>query len=458
MKTAKIGIVIGSRSDLSIMKKGLEKLDAMEVPYELIIASAHRTPERLQTWVRDAEKRGIEVIVAGAGGAAHLPGVIASQTLLPVIGAPLDTTHLRGVDALYSIVQMPAGIPVASVGINNTENAVLLAMHILATKYPELRTKLRQYRRDMAQKIAEQNDNLREEMPAARLQTAKGKTSPKKSKERRLSRIEEDFERYSQTLLHEMAARAEQDKTTGTQKRDAMPPSVPIPTEEKEKPAPASKKHPKPQILKVDPEQPDPLAIEEAMSVLLNGGIVAFPTDTVYGIGTDATNPSAVKKLYEIKQRSSDKAIPVLIHNLKILGSMVKTIPSAIEPILEAFWPGSITIVFQKHLNTLRAVSSGETLGVRIPNSMISLGLISMVCRPLATTSANISGQMPATTAQQVQNYFGDRIDLILDGGPTPGVTVSTVLSAATEPFEILREGDITREKLRTLLGDKLRS
>ncbi len=456
MKTAKIGIVIGSHSDLNIMKKGLEILDAMEAPYELIIASAHRTPERLQKWVRDAEKRGIEVIVAGAGGAAHLPGVIASQTFLPVIAAPLDTTHLRGVDALYSIVQMPAGIPVAVVGINNTENAVLLAMHILATKYPDLRTKLRQYRRDMAQKIAEQDEKLREEMPAARLQTAKGKTRPKEPKEHRKSRIEEDFERYSQTLLHEMAARAEQDKTTRTQKRDTMPASVPI--EEKEEPPTVSKKRPRPQILKVDPERPDPLAIEEAMTVLLNGGIVAFPTDTVYGIGTDATNPSAVKKLYEIKQRSPEKAIPVLIHNLKILGSMVKTIPPAIEPILEAFWPGSITIVFQKHLHTLRAVSSGETLGVRIPSNMISLGLISMVCRPLATTSANISGQMPATTAQQVQNYFGDQIDLILDGGPTPGVTVSTVLSAATEPFEILREGDITREKLRALLGDKLRS
>lgn len=456
MKMAKIGVVIGSRSDLNIMKKGLERLDALEVPYELIIASAHRTPERLHAWVRDAEKRGIEVIVAGAGGAAHLPGVIASQTLLPVIAAPLDTTHLRGVDALYSIVQMPAGIPVATVGINNTENAVLLAVHILATRYPELRAKLQQYRRDMGEKIAEQNQDLWEEMPAARPKTAKGKSRVKEPKPRRISRIEEDFERYSQTLMHEMAARAEEDETARMQKRKATPPS--IPTEEKKEAESAPIKPAKPQIFTVDPDRPDPMAIEEAMTVLLNGGIVAFPTDTVYGIGADATNPAAVKRLYEIKQRSPDKAIPVLIHNLKILESMVRTIPPAIEPILDALWPGSITVVFQKHLHTLRAVSSGETLGVRIPNNMISLGLISMVCRPIATTSANISGQTPATTAQQVKDYFGDQIDLIIDGGPTPGVAVSTVLSAITEPFEILREGDVTRDELRALLGDKLRS
>jgi tRNA threonylcarbamoyl adenosine modification protein (Sua5/YciO/YrdC/YwlC family) len=350
---------------------------------------------------------------------------------------------------------MPAGIPVATVGINNTENAVLLAVHILATKHPELRVKLRKHRREMAQKIAEQNEKLWEEMPAARPPTAKGKPRLKEPKARARSSIEADFERYSHTLLHEMAARAENDKAARTKKRKTAAPRVPV-GEEKE-PAPPSKKPPKPQILKVDAERPDPLAIEEAMTVLLNGGVVAFPTDTVYGIGADATNPVAVKKLYQIKQRSTDKAIPVLIHNQQILGSMVKTIPSAIEPVLEAHWPGSITIVFQKHLHTLSAVSSGETLGVRIPSNMISLALISMVCRPVATTSANISGQKPATTAQQVQDAFGDKIDVIIDGGPTPGVAVSTVLSAVSEPFEILREGDVTREGLRTLLGDKIK-
>jgi 5-(carboxyamino)imidazole ribonucleotide mutase len=456
MKTAKIGIVMGSTSDLNIMRKGLQRLDAMEVPYELIIASAHRTPERLQEWVRDAEKRGIEVIVAGAGGAAHLPGVIASLTLLPVIATPLDTTHLRGVDALYSIVQMPAGIPVATVGINNTENAVLLAMHILATKDPELRGKLRDYRSEMAQKIAEQNENLWEEMPETRPQIAKGKPRSKEPKQRRVSRIEEDFQRYSQTLLHEMAARAEQEEQVRTRKRCIRPAKVPAGEEEMVSPEP--KKPEKPLILKVNPDRPDLMAIEEAMTVLLGGGIVAFPTDTVYGIGADATNPAAVKKLYAIKHRDPDKPIPVLIHTEKILGSMVKTIPPTIEPVLEALWPGSITIVFQKHAQTLSAVSAGETLGVRIPNNMISLGLISMVCRPVATTSANISGQAPATTAEQVKEYLGDQVDLILDGGPAPGATVSTVLSVVSEPFEILRQGDITREALQAVLGDKIKS
>jgi len=152
-KDCKIGIVVGSRTDFKFFTPILEQMQEWGVGYEFTIASAHRTPDRLTQWLERMEKEGIEVIIAGAGGAAHLPGVVASQTLLPVIGVPLDTTHLRGVDALYSIVQMPSGIPVATVGINNTKNALTLAMLILGIKHDTYRKMMIKFRKDMANKV-----------------------------------------------------------------------------------------------------------------------------------------------------------------------------------------------------------------------------------------------------------------------------------------------------------------
>jgi len=139
----KVGILMGSDSDLPIMKESAEILEFFEIPYEISIISAHRTPEKALEYAKTAEERGIEVIIAGAGGAAHLPGVIASLTLVPVIGVPIKSNFLDGLDSLLSIVQMPAGIPVATVAINNAKNAALLAIHILSIKYPELKKNLK---------------------------------------------------------------------------------------------------------------------------------------------------------------------------------------------------------------------------------------------------------------------------------------------------------------------------
>lgn len=127
-----VGIVMGSDSDLPVMYKAGEMLDKLGVPYEMTIVSAHRTPDRLTEYAKNAAGRGIRVIIAGAGGSAHLPGMIAAQTVLPVIGVPVQTKALGGVDSLYSIVQMPPGIPVATVAINGALNAGLLAAKILA--------------------------------------------------------------------------------------------------------------------------------------------------------------------------------------------------------------------------------------------------------------------------------------------------------------------------------------
>lgn len=144
-----IGIIMGSDSDLPVMGKAAEILDKFNIPYEITIVSAHRTPDRMYHYAKTAEERGMKVIIAGAGGAAHLPGMVASLTHLPVIGVPIKTSSLNGLDSLLSIVQMPAGIPVATVAINNAENAALLAVSILGISNKEISQKLKDYKESL---------------------------------------------------------------------------------------------------------------------------------------------------------------------------------------------------------------------------------------------------------------------------------------------------------------------
>lgn len=149
MKTegnAKVGIIMGSDSDLPIMQDAADILDALKIPYEITIVSAHRTPDRMFEYGRQAEGRGLSVIIAGAGGAAHLPGMVASLSVLPVIGVPIAATKLQGEDSLLSIVQMPRGIPVATVAIDNATNAGLLAAQIIGTADKEVRERLHAHR------------------------------------------------------------------------------------------------------------------------------------------------------------------------------------------------------------------------------------------------------------------------------------------------------------------------
>lgn len=150
-----VGIIMGSDSDLPIMEPAANVLEQFGVPYELTIVSAHRTPARMFEYARGAEARGIRVIIAGAGGAAHLPGMVAALTVLPVIGVPVSATKLEGEDALLSIVQMPAGVPVATVAIDNATNAGLLAVQMMGIPDEKLRDRLRDYRSDLEQKVME---------------------------------------------------------------------------------------------------------------------------------------------------------------------------------------------------------------------------------------------------------------------------------------------------------------
>lgn len=158
---ASVGVVGGSKSDFPILEKAVALLDELGIANELLVVSAHRTPDRLFAYAEQAPARGIQVIIAGAGGAAHLPGMLAAKTHLPIIGVPIPTEHLRGLDSLLSIVQMPRGVPVATVAIGGAENAALLAAQILALSNEDIRDRLMQFRQTQTRTVLEQQDDSR---------------------------------------------------------------------------------------------------------------------------------------------------------------------------------------------------------------------------------------------------------------------------------------------------------
>src|SRR5699024_459446 len=157
-----VGIIMGSDSDLPVMSKAAEMLDQLNVPYELTVVSAHRTPDKMYEYAHSAKERGLKVIIAGAGGAAHLPGMTAAMTVLPVIGVPVQTKALGGVDSLYSSCQMPPGIPVATVAINGALNAGLLAAKIVAIRDEELSVRIEEYAKSLETMVEKKAAKLEE--------------------------------------------------------------------------------------------------------------------------------------------------------------------------------------------------------------------------------------------------------------------------------------------------------
>ena len=143
-----VGVIMGSRSDLTTMSATHDLLTEFQIPHEVMVVSAHRTPDWMLEYAKNAEQRGLEVIIAGAGGAAHLPGMVATSTMLPVLGVPIEATKLEGLDALLSIVQMPSGVPVGTlaIGLPGAANAALLAAQILGNRHPEIRDRVRKWR------------------------------------------------------------------------------------------------------------------------------------------------------------------------------------------------------------------------------------------------------------------------------------------------------------------------
>lgn len=160
----KVAVIMGSDSDFKVVKKCLEALDRFEIEYDVRVISAHRNPDIIFDYVRNAEDEGIELIIGAAGKAAHLPGVMAGLTPLPVIGIPIKTSLAGGLDSLLSIVQMPSGVPVATVAVDGAENAGILAVEILSVKYSELRVKMKEYKVTLNDEVVAKNQKLQDQL------------------------------------------------------------------------------------------------------------------------------------------------------------------------------------------------------------------------------------------------------------------------------------------------------
>lgn len=195
-----------------------------------------------------------------------------------------------------------------------------------------------------------------------------------------------------------------------------------------------------------------PHAITKALQVLQAGGVVALPTDTVYGIGVLAHSGESVEKLYAIKGRDSTKAVPVLIGDAADLPAIAPDPGPRALTLAKAFWPGPLTLVLPRHPDLPAQLSEGATIGVRVPNHTVALALL-RAAGPMGVTSANLSGGADTRTAKEVLDQLGGRIDLVLDGGRTPGSAPSTVVDLSRERLAILRPGPISREQINAVLG-----
>ena len=197
--------------------------------------------------------------------------------------------------------------------------------------------------------------------------------------------------------------------------------------------------------------------LNQAVQLLKDGDVVAFPTDTVYGVGVDPLQPEAVRKLYRIKGRPDDKPIAILVGSIEDVERVAQTPSMAFSRLADRFWPGGLTLIVEARDLPPEITAGGNTVGVRMPNHPLALEVLHAFGGPVATTSANRSGEPPATSAEEVDAQLGDRVNLIVDGGDTITKVASTVLNLSVSPPQILRHGGISEESLiECLEGEKL--
>ena len=197
---------------------------------------------------------------------------------------------------------------------------------------------------------------------------------------------------------------------------------------------------------------------ESAIDLIKKGGAVALPTDTAYCLAADIYMDSAVKKVFEIKKRPLDKALPIFLPNKEALTSVASDIPDIAWCLADSFWPGGLTLILKKHPSLLTlAVSGGNTLAVRVPNHPIPLDIIASIGSPITGTSANISGQESPVTADEVYRQLGNRADMIVDGGKCPISALSTIIDLTGSVPRILRDGAISKEQIERSCGIVLR-
>jgi len=206
-------------------------------------------------------------------------------------------------------------------------------------------------------------------------------------------------------------------------------------------------------VIKIDPSHPDLVLIERAAEILREGRVMAFPTETFYGLGADAKNETAVKKIFRIKGREFNNPIPIIIGTREELGGLVEEIPEAAQRLISVFWPGPLTLVFRaSKAVSPRLTANTGLIGIRISSHPIARMLAQALGAPLTATSANLSGETECTTARQVVHSIGPFIDGIIDGDKTPGHKGSTVINIAVSPPRILRIGVISENEIKEAL------
>lgn len=192
----------------------------------------------------------------------------------------------------------------------------------------------------------------------------------------------------------------------------------------------------------------DDLHINQAVATLKDGGVVAFPTDTVYGVGADPFQPEAIRKLYQIKGRPIDKPIPILVGSVGDVERVAQNLPPRFSQLAEQFWPGELTLIVEAKSLPPEVTAGGDTVGVRMPDHPLALALLQRFGGAIATTSANKSDEPPATSAAEVRSALGDLVNIILDGGETTTKVASTVLDLSVSPPQIRRQGGISMDQL----------
>lgn len=206
-----------------------------------------------------------------------------------------------------------------------------------------------------------------------------------------------------------------------------------------------------PDILKISPEKPDGALISKAVKILRTGGVIAYPTETFYGLGVDGHNEKAIEKIFRIKGRNFKNPISIIVGNKKDLLRLVGYIPEYSRILLEHFWPGALTIVFTASPNVSPLLTAGKgKIGIRVSSDPIATALANALSHPITATSANRSGEAECTSAQEVIQCIGDQLDVVIDGGSTPGMTGSTIIDVTTFPPVILREGIIPTSLLQS--------
>jgi len=207
------------------------------------------------------------------------------------------------------------------------------------------------------------------------------------------------------------------------------------------------------ETIKINPKQPEDDLISRAVRILRKDGVIGYPTETVYGIGSNIFSAAAVDRIYNLKSRDRSKALIVIAADIIQVGDLVEEIPEAAERLMENFWPGPLTMVFRASRELLGSpFHRSHTIAIRIPDCPICLALLKSSGFPIISTSANRSNEPPAVTAEQVNEKFGDELDLIIDGSETLSTTPSTVVDVTRLPVRVLREGAISRLEIDTVL------